>query len=287
MDFKKIKNMIIRFYRTEDPKISLLRDVAVALIVVLILLMSLWAYTGQWFSAPMVAIESGSMQHLNEPFGRIGTINAGDMVLLVKVNTKDDILVRGSDFGGEYAKQNDGEQTYGNYGDVVVYRKYGRDDEDQIIHRAMCWIEYHEQYETYTVSEYGIHNETSVTITELGLRNYKPTHSGYITKGDNPITNNRCDQAGGICSEPIKVEWITGKARGELPWIGTINLLFNDFISGSFWDDSQEITVYNVPTDCMVCLVLFIIFLISIPVSLDIYDYYREKNMKNNKNIQQ
>ena len=152
----------------------------------------------------MVAIESGSMMHNEEGFGRIGYIDAGDMVLLVKVNEKNDILTRGSNLGGEKAKGLGGYQSYGDYGDVIIYKKYGRTDEDQIIHRAICWIEYDDIDNTYSVIEYGINGASSVTINELGLNNYKPTHSGFITQGDNPITNDRCDQAGGICSEPIK-----------------------------------------------------------------------------------
>ena len=275
---KDFKDLFLRFWHSDNEKISLIRDIVVALLVVLIILMALWAYTGQWFAAPMVAIESGSMMHEDEPFGRLGTIDAGDMVLLVKVNGRDDIVTRGGDFSGAKAQGEGGLQTYSEYGDVIVYKKYGRSDEDQIIHRARCWIEYNETYGTYTVEEYGLYNKTSVTIGELGLMKYKPSHSGFITQGDNPITNNRCDQAGGICSEPIRPEWITGKARSELPWIGTINLLFNDLITGGFWDESEEITVYNVPSDCITCLVVLIVVLISIPISLDVYDYYRRKS---------
>jgi len=275
---KDFKDLFLRFWRSDNEKISLIRDVIVALLVVFIILMALWAYTGQWFAAPMVAIESGSMMHEDEPFGRLGTIDAGDMVLLVKVNGRDDVVTRGGDFGGAKAKSEGGLKTYSEYGDVIVYKKYGRSDEDQIIHRAMCWIEYNEIYETYTVEEYGLYNKTSLTIDELGLMSYQPSHSGFITQGDNPITNNRCDQAGGICSEPIKPEWITGKARSELPWIGTINLLFNDLVTGGFWSESEEITVYNVPSDCIICLVVLIVGLISIPISLDAYDYYRKKS---------
>ena len=276
---KDFKDLFLRFWRSDNEKISLIRDIVVALLVVLIILMALWAYTGQWFAAPMVAIESGSMMHEDEPFGRLGTIDAGDMVLLVKVNGKDEIITRGSNLNGEMAKGTEGgHRTYGAHGDVIIYRKYGNFDEDQIIHRAMCWIEYHEEYDSYTVEEWLLYNVTSVTISDLGLKNYKPSHSGFITQGDNPITNNRCDQAGGICSEPIKPEWITGKARSELPWIGTINLLFNDLVTGGFWDESEEITVHNVPSDCIICLVVLIAALISIPISLDVYDYYRRKS---------
>ena len=277
MKFRDIKNYFLNFLRSDNEKISIIRDILVAFLVVFILLMILWSYTGQWFGAPMVAIESGSMMHLNEEFGRVGYIDAGDMVFLVKVNEKNDILTRGSYLGGEKAKGLGGLQTYGDYGDVIIYKKYGRTDEDQIIHRAICWIEYYNN--TYSVKEYGIEKENSITISELGLNNYRPSHSGFITQGDNPITNDRCDQAGGICSEPIKPEWITGKARFELPWIGTINLLFNDIISGSFWNNN-EITVYNVPNDSIICLVILIIIIISIPIGLDIYDYKKRKKIQ-------
>jgi len=285
MDKNYFKKLFLNFWRSQDNTISLIRDIIVALLVVLIILISLWTYTGQWFGAPMVAIESGSMMHLNEPFGRLGTIDAGDMVLLVKVDSKSDIITNGGDFAGAKAKGKDGHRTYEDYGDVIVYRKYGRYNDDQIIHRAMCWIEYNNEFDTYSVKEYGIINQTSVTISELGLKNYKPSHSGYITQGDNPRTNPTCDQVGGICSEPIKVSWISGKARCELPWIGTINLLFNDFISGSFWSTGNEITVYNVPTDSIYCLIILIIVLISIPISLDIYDYNKNKDNSDKKNI--
>jgi signal peptidase len=262
--FKKFKEKFLKFWRSDNSKISLIRDVFIALLLVLLILTALWAYTGQWFGAPMVAIESGSMMHQNEPFGRLGTIDAGDMVLLVKVNSRSDIVTHKARDPDNY--------HYGNYGDVIVYRPYGDDDEDQIIHRAMCWVDYHEEYKTYSVEEYNIINVTSITIPEVGLNKYIPRtpHSGFITKGDNPKTNPTCDQDGGICLDPIKVEWISGKARGELPWIGTLNLLFNDILGG-------KNTVGNVPSDSIVCLILLIVVLISIPISLDLYSYYKEK----------
>jgi signal peptidase len=208
--------------------------------------------------------------HPDEPVGRIGTIDAGDMVLLVKVNTKDDVIPRGTELGGAYA--NPGYYHYGDYGDVIIYRPYGKTDRDQIIHRAMCWIELNEEG-TYTVQEYGIENDNSITIPELGLEVYRPSHSGFITKGDN---NRYSDQASYLCDEPIKVEWISGKARSELPWIGTINLLFNDLFNG-------KSTVGNVPQDSLICLVLLIAGLVSIPISLDVYDYYKSKKKEKSR----
>jgi signal peptidase len=258
----KLKDLFFRFWRSENTKISIIRDVLVAFILVFIIIMALWTYTGQWWGAPMVAIESGSMMHKNEPFGRFGTIDAGDMVLLVKVNNKNDVVPNSAKDPDNY--------FYGNYGDVVVYRPYGRDNVDRIIHRAMCWVEYDEVSQTCTVEGYD--NQTNVkkiNIPELGLSDYTVTHSGFITKGDN---NPNCDQAGGyaICSEPIKVEWISGKARCELPWIGALNLLFNDITSGKG-------TLGNVPQDSITCLIVLIVILVSIPVSLDLYGYFKDK----------
>ncbi len=292
MDFnkklKKFKDLFLRFWHSENNKVSLARDVIVAFLFVLIILLALWSYTGQWFGAPLVAIESGSMEHLNEPFGRIGTINAGDMVLLVKISNKDDIT--------PYSISKD--YNYGKKGDVVIYHPDGNEKVDQIIHRAMCWIDVEIEGSNtyYTIKEYGIirHNATEpLYIPECGIWNaasnssvvldgktnqryhyQKFTHSGFITKGDNPLTNRECDQIGGISNQLIKVEWISGKASGELPWIGTINLLFNDLTT------TGEDTISNVPQDCLTCFAIVIIILVSIPVSLDLYGYYKDKKQK-------
>lgn len=281
--YKQIKHLFIRFWRSDNSKVSLLRDVFVAFLFVFIILIALWTYTGQWFAAPMVAIESGSMEHPNPPYGRIGTIDAGDMVLLVKVNNKRDVIPYST---SDY-------YNYGKKGDVVVYHPDGDVDEDQIIHRAMCWIEVEiENSNTfYTIEEYDIIRQNAsepLYIPECGIWNWasnssvvfdgKPgqnhyqkfTHSGFITKGDNPVSNRACDQLGGICDQLVKVEWISGKASGELPWIGTINLFFNDVFGG-------KDTLKNVHGDSIQCLVILIVILVSIPIGLDIYGYFKDK----------
>jgi len=261
----KFKLNFMKFWRSDDSKISLIRDVLFAFFLVFIILLALWTYTGQWFGAPMVAIESGSMMHPNEPFGRIGTIDAGDMVFLVKVNGKSEVVA--------HAMKDQDTYQYQDYGDVIVYRPYGDESRDQIIHRAMAWVEYNEEYNTYTVEGYEEQkNVTSITIPELNLNRFTPRnpHSGFITKGDNPFTNPTTDQEGGICEDLIKPEWISGKARGELPWIGTLNLIFNDIIGG-------KSTLQNVPGDSITCLIILIVILVSIPISLDVYGYIKEK----------
>jgi signal peptidase len=275
MNIKNIKDLFLRFWQSDNEKISLLRDVFVAVIAVLIVLFILWAYTGQWFAAPMVAIESGSMEHPNSPFGRYGTIDAGDMVLVQKVSSHDDLIVHGGNFGGAQETGNLNNFYYGDWGDVVIYKPLGREDVSQIIHRLMCWVEINNDGDetTYTIVEYGVIDETSITIPELGLRNSKPSwiHSGYLTKGDN---NKVIDQTSDICPQPIKLEWISGKARLEIPWLGTINLFFEDIISG-------KNTVGNVHEDCLICLGIVIAILVSIPIILDVKDYLQEKKKRN------
>jgi len=273
---KHSKKLFLKFWHSDDNKVSIVRDIFVAFLIVLIILLALWTYTGQWFSAPMVAIESGSMMHQDEPYGRIGTIDAGDMVLLVKVENKNDVI--------PYCESDDWQ--YGKNGDVIIYRPMNDPTSDQIIHRAMCWVEveYNGSEKTYTIEEYGIYKQPAsepLYLPEVGVWNHARnssvrvnwSHSGFITKGDNPDSNPTCDQLGHICEEPVKVEWISGKARGELPWIGTINLLFNDISSGKG-------TVGNVPSDSITCLIILIIVLISIPISMDIYSYYQDEKEK-------
>jgi signal peptidase len=265
-----VPRIFLKFWRSDDEKISLIRDIVVALLAVLIVLAILWTYTGQWFAAPMVAIESGSMEHTDPPFGRYGTIDAGDMVLVVNVDSHDDLIVHGENFGGAQALGDPNNFYYSDWGDVIIYKPLGRDDVSQIIHRLMCWVDVNTDGDQtqFTIQEYGITNVTSINIPELGLRNSKPawTHSGYLTKGDN---NNVVDQISDICPQPIKLSWITGKARLEIPWLGTINLFFEDLLNG-------KNTVSNVHEDSIISLVIVIAILIAIPIILDLRDHFKK-----------
>lgn len=273
----KIKDMFLRFWKSDNDKVSIVRDVVIALLAVLVILMLLWGFTGQWFAAPMVAIESGSMEHQPPnypaaPFGRLGTIDAGDMVLVQKVTKQNDIVPHGGPIQGAQAQN--GWQSYGNFGDVIIYKPMGRTDVSQIIHRAICWVDVYTNngITTYTIVDYAIYNSTTINIPALGLRDQDPgwTQSGFLTKGDN---NEICDQVSDICPEPVLVTWISGKARLEIPWLGTINLFFEDVLHG-------KNTVGNVHQDSLICLVIVIAILISIPVILDVYDYLKKKKQK-------
>jgi signal peptidase I len=130
-----------RHWQTKNPRVAILRDVLVAAFVVLFLLSVIWIYTGQPLSrAPVVSVESGSMMHGPEsprpfgtpPFGRVGTIDPGDIVLVKDIDEPQDVDVAFSPSAG---------RTYGGHGDVIVFHPYGRTGGTAIIHRAMLYIE--------------------------------------------------------------------------------------------------------------------------------------------------
>jgi signal peptidase len=97
--------------------------------------------------------------------------------------------------------------TFGDYGDVILYRPYGQESITPIIHRAMYRVEAGEpMWENGPAAPY----------------------SGYITKGDNPVTNRHYDQEGQISYYvPVKDEWVIGVAKYRIPYLGHIRLLFS------------------------------------------------------------
>ena len=95
-------------------------------------------------------------------------------------------------------------RTFGDYGNVILYHKYGRTAETPIIHRAMYYV-------------------------EAGEPMWKggpiAPHAGYITKGDNTETNKHYDQQSFLCTEPIREEWMIGAAYFRVPYIGYVRII--------------------------------------------------------------
>ena len=259
--------------KLNERHLLFIRDVLISVAIVGLILAALWGYTGQFPHSPMVVVTSGSMMHDDAPFGRIGTIDPGDLVLVKKVSSRNDILTRG-------ARDNPAtsHRTYGDYGDVIIYYPMGNKDRVPIIHRAICWVEKNSDG-TYTVKEYGIYNATAVSISELHLSNYRPQNSGFITKGDH---NEYPDQIpnGGICAQPVKVEWIVGKARGEIPWFGLIKLMIFGNGQGYSGSDAKTIGKAVAPIDEWICLGISLAILVGIPTAWDAYVYIKKRRSK-------
>ncbi len=226
------------------------RELGSALLVVSAVFMLTWVYTGNW--PPMVVIESGSMEHDDNPlypepgFTHIGAIDTGDLVL-VKSAGSDDIVT--------YLEgKQTGYKRYGDYGDVIIYYKNGvrgecdlgrnlseadcnRQDGEwvtatPVIHRAMAWVEVRDNGSYYLPEVDMEFANGKLVLAEIGLPLGAPLtgleHSGYITKGDS-VSNRHPDQLThrdllGQQVQPVQPGDIVGMARGELPWFGLIKL---------------------------------------------------------------
>ncbi len=257
----------------QQKTILFIRDIIISVAIVGIIIAALWAYTGQFPHTPMVVVTSESMMHQNAPFGKIGTIDPGDLVLVKKIYSKNDIITRGNE-SHPMTKH----RTYGDYGDVIIYYPMGNKKRVPIIHRAICWIEKNSDG-TYDVKEFGIHHAKEITIPELHLYNYRPENSGFITKGDN---NEYPDQLpnGGICPQPIKPTWIIGKARGELPWFGLIKLMIYGNGNGYQGNDAVRIGKAVAPKDEWICLGISLFVIIVLPSIWDAYNFFKSRKSK-------
>ncbi len=231
-----------------------MRDVAGLLLVGILLYGTLITATGQFFHGPpVVVVESGSMMHCAngldlghggtscgpERYGRVGTIDPGDLIFVRDVDGRGDVRA----FAGG------GERRYGGAGDTVIYQANGDGGRTPIIHRAMFWLEVNGDG-TFSIPELGVARATSLSVEGLGLdRNeyrlgagctevatahaLRAGDSGFITKGDNNPCFDQARPGQGFGYLPVQPEWVVGKARGEVPWIGLLKLKVFDILQGT------------------------------------------------------
>ncbi len=281
-----------------------LRDVGIALLIVLLVFLALWAYAGVW--PPMVVVESDSMQHENY-VSHVGVIDTGDLVLVQHVDNPYEIET--------YARSRcNGHMTYGDYGDVIIYNQLGGGDKP-IIHRALLWLEFN----TTTNNSFDVpdlecnqwingvnwwgwnstgsvtiprnidsnlrlwinssyrHREITITIGGVNgmLNEFKAdetwTGGGFVAMGDhNP----------GHDSHLIKHDWVIGRARGELPWFGLIKLAVTGEVPwGSVCQSQteQHCATDNSWTSLTITLILLIVVPISLDIGLGFYQKWKEK----------
>jgi signal peptidase len=198
------------------------------------------AYAQNW--PPAVIVESSSMMHREGEagFGRLGTIDPGDLVLVKSLDDPAEVetLVEG------------GPARYGLPGDVIVYRRGPGQGDTPIIHRAIAYVEvadgpaYRVRWDPAAPCVGGadkapddaawcVYGREGVLLSGVpgaGGDRLAPHRSGFVTKGDNPATNPGTDQASGISRdaagrpELVPLARVEGKARGELPWLGLVKL---------------------------------------------------------------
>lgn len=256
------------------------RDLLVAVMVIVVLLGSLWAYTGQPVgSAPLVVVESGSMMHPDAGYGKLGTIDPGDLILVRAVDA-DEAPQRIVTKYGAMATQDQGRpgegtrEGYGHPGDVIIFSQdeCSGPGRPPIIHRAMTWVEVHGDGTFSYHDENGQWQErrSSVELPGLNRNNDAFVTSGWVTKGDNPTTNRQADQVG-ICSGMlIEPDWLVGKARGEIPWLGLLKFM----VSGNNVQNPPHdwCTVWNARAPCDLFTMLWITIgvIIAIPLAWDL-----------------
>ena len=172
---------------------TFVRDIITILLLVAGIGIVLFGVSGTW--PALVAVESGSM----EP-----NLPTYSLVFVVDENRFGDWMTQ------EEAEAADTHKVFNEYGDVIVYQPNGMKGVTPIIHRAITTV-------------------TKEEAQALGFTG-DAAHSGVITKGDNEITNPYPDQFGSFPSygisrmEPVKEEWIVGKAVFAVPLIGWVPL---------------------------------------------------------------
>jgi signal peptidase len=175
----------------KNPWVSLGKDLLSVAAVLITFMVLSKLIFGLW--TPMVAVESGSM----EPHMQIGDIIFMKSIDRVNIITNEE-------------GKNSGYKSFENYGDVILYLPYGQEGVTPIIHRAMYMV------------------KAGEPMWEGGP---PAPYSGYITKGDNTVTNSHFDQEGQISYEtPVKKEWIIGTAQYRIPYLGYIRLFFSKII---------------------------------------------------------
>ena len=224
----------------DNKKMLIIAGVAIAVIaggyVALI------AYSGM--NVPFSVVMSQSMQHDNER-SEIGCIDTGDIVV---VKSKDKATIQ------SYVKGTQtGYSTFGDYGSVIIYER--NSSANPVIHRAIVWLEWDSEEKKWKSEELkGYEGDWYCKVTSIDgsaekkdADNLEGTlvfrdvtrsgknvsisltsltkESGFLTMGDNPVTNNSFDQASGIINHPIGMEDIKSVPFAELPWIGVVKIL--------------------------------------------------------------
>ncbi len=257
------------------------------LLTIALLLLAVFIYAGMW--PPVYVVESASMQHSDDR-SFIGTIDTGDLVIVQRSD--------GSGVRTYVESYTDGHRTFGDYGDVIVYERYGWSDHTPIIHRAMMRLVYNATSMSFDVPSlaalpaekwgngaaedgrwwnltgvveiYDVGYRSAILSVDLHslLDHYEDRHldhDGIITMGDHNVELRGGQYVGvydqstfSICREPVMDEWIVGEAKAELPWLGLVKLWVNG--------DMPANTPENSKTGLLVVLALIIV----VPLAMDL-----------------
>jgi len=189
---RDIRTLVAQFRKSDHWAVSLARDLIWIVTVVGGVALALYLICGTW--PAVVTIESQSM---------MPHMNVGDLVVVVQ---KD----RYGTFETWAEGNISGTTKFQDYGDVIIYKPNGLTSVHPIIHRAIQYVD----------------DEPVSEIKGLKLlKNYTPPHEGYITWGDNnPRPDQGLNYPGIGIIEPVKEDWVIGKALFSVPLVGYLPL---------------------------------------------------------------
>lgn len=242
------------FLTRRDRPWPFVREALAVALTIALLFTLVFGLTGQPLQGgyPVVVVTTGSMMHCTngdpgdpgrqlgkdctpESWGRLGTIDPGDLVFVRKVSHSEEVEAKADGKGG----------SYGGPGDVIVFHPNGNRGATPVIHRALFWVQVNGDG-TLSVPAFGLDHVRRVDAAQAmqmagcdvaGTFAAQPSdpvglapadRSGFVTRGDN---NGIADQCSGMM--PARMPWVIGKARGEIPWVGLVNLLWGDITAGS------------------------------------------------------
>jgi len=161
-----------------------IKALLMTIIVIAVIKVSFYAATGLWTAG--ISLQSTSMAP---------NMQRGDLIL-VQSSQRTNITTYEDGKTLNYRSLND-------YGDVIIFRPYGKGEATPIIHRARYYVEKREP---------------------MWPGGPPAPNSGYITKGDNSQTNAAFDQQGSISyNQPVKKEWIIAVAKARIPLLGYLS----------------------------------------------------------------
>ena len=195
------------FLGTDDEAVRFLREVAAGLLMVVLAGLVLYAVSGVW--PPMVAVESPSMTP---------NLQEGDLVFVVEEHRfGSPAAVPGTGVVTRRAGADVAHTSFGEPGDVIVFRPDGSDRRTPVIHRAHFWVNRSENWYAKAEPRYAGGEDCAA------VPNCPAPHAGFVTKGD---ANDRYDQVGGV-SGPVRSSWVEGTAELRIPYLGRVRLIFS------------------------------------------------------------
>ncbi|HJJ99240.1 MAG TPA: signal peptidase I [Methanocorpusculum sp.] len=191
------KASLLRRLRSDDPKISIIRDILLIVIIIAVTGGVLFGVSGTW--PAIVAVESESM---------VPNMNVGDLIFVVEKNRFGPVMTASE-------ARETGVKSFNGFGDVIIYQPNGNAKVTPIIHRAI--------------------REINASVAKTRGFASDAAYSGYITKGDNNLDVDQGNTFQGYTFsgigviQPVKEEWIVGKALFAIPLVGYLPLHIREF----------------------------------------------------------